>query len=152
MAFRYLIACLALATPILVHAYGAGAPQGACGDMVPQHHVDGQKGKSPYDLHISKQNIRGGEVVQLVLKGKQAKNTIRGVLVQARVGDQPIGRFIIPKNNPHIQTLDCGNGQVVSIVTTFVLFNLITNLLISCLLDLVCGLKCILYCMLMTVV
>lgn len=112
MASRFVIVLIALvAAPALVAAFSGGAPKEACGDMVPQHHVDAQKGKSPYSLLVSKKSIRSGDVVQLTLKGNTASDTFKGLLVQARVGNQLVGQFTVPANNPYIQVVDCGNGS-----------------------------------------
>lgn len=115
MAFRYFVALIVLSSPLMIHAYSKGAPVGACDDMVPQHHVDPQSTKAPYDFIISKSTIKAGDTVQITIKGKSAENKIKGLLVQARVGNQPIGKFSIPSNNPYVQTIDCGNGSFVSI-------------------------------------
>lgn len=125
MASRYVIVlAVFVATPMLVSAFSGGAPKDACGDMVPQHHVDPQKGKSPYSLLVSKKSIKAGDVVQLTLKGRTASDTFKGLLVQARVGDQLVGQFTVPSNNPYIQVVDCGNGSYVSYHTKSFLLNL----------------------------
>ncbi|XP_063702426.1 putative defense protein Hdd11 [Culicoides brevitarsis] len=111
MAFRYLTVLLVLSSSaVLINAYSKGAPKEACGDMVPQHHVDPQSTPAPYELNLSKNHIKAGETIQITLKGKEAKDKIKGLLVQARVGQTPIGKFSVPANNPHVQAINCGNG------------------------------------------
>lgn len=114
MTFRFVFALAVLAVP--VWSYSAGAPEGACGDMVPQHHVAAQTSPAPYAIAVSKQQIRSGESVQVTISGQTQKDTIKGFLVQARVGQAPVGQFDVAPTNPYIQTLNCGNGKAVSII------------------------------------
>uniref|UniRef100_A0A336KCX4 CSON005752 protein n=1 Tax=Culicoides sonorensis TaxID=179676 RepID=A0A336KCX4_CULSO len=118
MAFRYFIALLVLSAPMLIHGFSKGAPTSACDDMVPQHHVAAQTSKVPYDLVLSKNSIKAGDTIQITLKGKSAENKIKGLLVQARVGNSPVGKFSVPSNNPYAQTIDCGNGSFNTVTHT----------------------------------
>lgn len=116
MALRYITTVLlVLSSALLINAYSAGAPRGACEDMTPQHHVDGQTSPVPYQFILSKRSIRAGDTIQLTIKGKSASDKIKGLLVQARVGHSPVGMFSVPSNSPYVQTVDCGNGSHVSI-------------------------------------
>lgn len=119
MAFRFFTVLLVLSSAMLINAYSKGAPAGACEDMTPQHHVAAQTSKVPYDLILSKNAIRSGDTIQIVLKGKSATDKIKGLLVQARVGNQPIGKFSVPSNSAYVQTVDCGNGNFVSNFVSF---------------------------------
>lgn len=47
--------------------------------------------------------------------GNSAKDTIKGLLCQTRVGETPVGAFDVPPNNNYIQKLDCGNSKAVSV-------------------------------------
>lgn len=104
------IACVALPA---AWAYSAGAPSVACGDMVPQHGVAPQQSSAPYKLLLSTKSVRAGNEIQLELKGNGKGDTIKGFMVQARVGDQPVGLFKVEGNNKLVQTLNCGNGNQV---------------------------------------
>lgn len=115
MVSRYMTVLLVLSSALLINAYSKGAPAGACEDMTPQHHVDPQKSKAPYDFLLSKSSIKAGDTIQVTIKGKTANDKIKGLLVQARVGNSPIGKFSVPSNSAYVQTVDCGNGSFVSI-------------------------------------
>lgn len=97
-----------------VYSYSAGAPEGACIDMTPQHHVDPQVSVAPYKLALSSNQLRADEngSVQLKLQGNGAGDTIKGFMIQARIGDKPVGKFTV-KSKKHAQLLNCG-GQAVS--------------------------------------
>lgn len=104
------VACVALPS---AWCYSAGAPNTACGDMTPQHGVDPQQSAAPYKLLLSTNSVRSGGDVELELKGNTEGDLIKGFLVQARVGDQPIGQFKVSPNNKYAQTLSCFNGNQV---------------------------------------
>lgn len=110
--FRLLVTLALIATPVL--SYSAGAPSGACGDGVPQHHTEAQKSAAPYDIILSKNKIRSGESVQVTIKGKTPEDTFKGLLVQAKVGDTSVGKFDVAPSDKFIQLLNCGNGKGVS--------------------------------------
>ncbi|XP_055599319.1 putative defense protein Hdd11 [Uranotaenia lowii] len=113
MAARFACVLLALAMcvgPVL--SFSAGAPDTACDDMVPQHHTDPQKTPAPYQILLSKKGIKSGEGVTVTVQGNSAKDTIKGLLCQARVGNTPVGSFDVPPNNNYIQTVDCGNSKL----------------------------------------
>lgn len=110
--FRLLVTLALVATPVF--CYSAGAPSGACGDGVPQHHVEPQKSPAPYDIILSESKIRSGDTVQITIKGKGAENTFKGLLVQAKVGGTPVGKFDVTPSDKYIQLLDCGKGKAVS--------------------------------------
>lgn len=115
MAYRF--ACVLLTVALCVapaFSFSAGAPDGACGDMIPQHHTDPQKSAAPYSIGLSKKQIRSGEGVTVTVKGNSPKDTIKGLLCQARVGETPVGSFDVPPNNNYVQTLACGNSKSVS--------------------------------------
>lgn len=112
---KYFVALVAFALAVaVVQGYSSGAPAEVCGDMTPKHHVDPQKGPSPYDISINKRSVRAGESVEIRIKGKKADDLIKGLLVQARVGDTPIGKFDVSPSRQYVQTLDCGSSRSVS--------------------------------------
>ena len=127
MAIRCFLALCVLAVPVF--SFSAGAPEGACGDMVPQHHTDAQSSAAPYTITLSKNRIRAGETIEVTIKGKSAADTIKGLLVQARVGSTAVGTFDVSSSPNTLQLLDCGNSKGVSI-QLFVIFNLIYFLLL----------------------
>ena len=47
-----------LALVVAVVAYKSGAPDSACGDMVPQHGKDAQNSPSPYGIKLSSTSIK----------------------------------------------------------------------------------------------
>ncbi|XP_026288002.1 putative defense protein Hdd11 [Frankliniella occidentalis] len=88
----------------LVHGYGSGAPPDACGDMIPQHHTDPQNSASPYQIRSAKTKTPGQVIV--TIKGPE---TFKGFMVQCRVGNVPVGKFINPPSN--VKLVDCGDGK-----------------------------------------
>lgn len=97
------------------YSYSAGAPEQACGDMIPQHHVDPQESEAPYKLLLSSNQLRSdkSESVNIKIQGNEAAHTIKGFMLQARVGDEPVGKFTV-KSLKHAQLLNCSNGKGVS--------------------------------------
>jgi len=120
MFIKALIVVAAIAIPY-VTAYSAGAPDSECSSMTPRHHVDPQAaGTAPYEIILSKKNAKAGETIQVTIKGKSASDNFKGLLVQARVGETPIGTFDASPSSQHIQLLDCGNSRGVSYLQTIV--------------------------------
>lgn len=115
MALKMFAALIALGIPLMVQAYSAGAPSAECSTMMPRHHVDAQKGAAPYDVILAKNKIRSGETVKVTIKGKKNDQTFKGLIVQARVGNTPIGAFDVSPSNQYIQLLDCGSSRGVSL-------------------------------------
>lgn len=111
---RIFIALFCLGIPIMVQGYSSGAPDSECSSMTPRHKVDAQKGVSPYDIILDKKAIKAGETVLVTIKGHNNDDLIKGLLVQARVGDTPIGYFDVSPSRDYIQILNCGNGRGVS--------------------------------------
>lgn len=115
MAAKFFVVLIALGIPLLAQGYSSGAPGEECSTMTPRHHVDPQTGPSPYDITLDKRSIRAGETVTVTIKGRHNDDTIKGLLVQARVGDTPVGKFDVSPSRQYIQTLDCGSSRGVSI-------------------------------------
>ena len=111
---KFFVALLALGIPLMVQGYSSGAPAGQCGDMTPKHGVDGQRGQMPYDIILSKKSIRSGDTVDVTIKGRKNDDLFKGLMVEARVGNEPIGKFDVSQSRQYIQTLDCGNSRGVS--------------------------------------
>lgn len=113
MFSKIFVVLVAVGIP-LVQGYSSGAPAEECSTMTPRHHVDPQKGPSPYDITIDKKFIRAGESVTVTIKGRTPDDTFKGLLVQARVGETPVGVFDVTPSRQYIQTLDCGSSRAVS--------------------------------------
>lgn len=96
------------------NANSIGAPEAACFDQIPQHHVDPQSSTAPYGVHLSKTQLRSGEKTEVTIHGLKKSDTIKGFMIQARVGETPVGRWVVDKNNAYGQPLNCGNGIAVS--------------------------------------
>jgi Reeler domain len=114
MTFKLFVAIVALGIPIMVQGYSSGAPEEECETMTPRHKVDAQRGPAPYDIIFDKKSIRAGDTVTVTIRGRSNDDTIKGLLVQARVGDTPIGVFDVSPSRQYIKTLNCGNGRGVS--------------------------------------
>lgn len=112
MFARVFFAVCLIALPS-VWSYSSGAPPVACVNMTPQHGVPPQKSKAPYKLLLSTEQVSKGGEVELELKGDAADKTIKGFLVQARVGDQPVGQFKVADDDKYAQAIDCGSGKKV---------------------------------------
>lgn len=114
MFSKIFVVLVSVGIPLMVQGYSNGAPAEECSSMTPRHHVDPQKSAAPYDFIIDKKFIRAGESVTVTLKGRSNDDDFKGLLVQARVGDTPIGVFDVSPSRQFIQTLDCGSGRAVS--------------------------------------
>lgn len=53
------------------------------------------------------------EAIDVKIQGNSAGDTIKGFMIQARIGDKPIGKFVI-KAKKHSQLLNCSGGSGVS--------------------------------------
>lgn len=127
MAFVHIILSIAL---LIVPALGnsAGAPKAACVDMIPQHHVAPQASIAPYSVQTSKSKLQGGESVDITLKGNSPTDTIKGFMVQARVGDKPVGQFQISPSNQFAQAVSCDKvGVSINFYIFFFLFGCISH-------------------------
>lgn len=112
MDFKLFIALFALGIPAVVQGYSKGAPEAECGTMTPRHHVDPQSGAFPYTITLQKRAIRSGETIEVVIKGKTNEDNFKGLMVQARVGNTPIGSFDVSPTKQWLQLLDCGSVGV----------------------------------------
>lgn len=98
-----------------VSCYSGGAPESECATMTPRHHVEPQKSAFPYTINVSKNQVRAGETVEVTIKGKSADDVIKGFIVQARVGNTPIGVWDASPSASFAQIKNCGNSKSVSI-------------------------------------
>lgn len=117
MTFKLFVALVALGIP-MIHGYSGGGKQitSECSSMTPQHHVDAQRGAFPYTITLDKKLIKAGETVGITIKGKSASDNFKGLMVQARVADTPIGSFDVSPSSQYIQLVDCGNSRGVSVI------------------------------------
>lgn len=97
------------------YSYSSGAPDTACGDMVPQHHVEPQMSEPPYKLTLSNNKLRADktETINVKIQGNNVGDTIKGFMIQARIGEKPVGKFIV-KAPKYSQLLNCSGGSGVS--------------------------------------
>lgn len=81
----------------------------------PQHHVEPQQSEAPYKFLLNEHQYKAGQSVNFKIKGNGAGDTIKGFLIQARIGDKPVGKFeISPKSKKFSQLLNCSGGSGVS--------------------------------------
>nr|QTY40882.1 venom polypeptide precursor [Doratifera vulnerans] len=104
--FKYLV--LALSVAVYVECYSIGAPESACVDMVPGHGIPPQKEAPPYTITTSTKIVKAGSPMEVVITAKDPKKAIKGLLLQARQGDEPIGTFTVAPNDNFAQLLNCG--------------------------------------------
>lgn len=97
--------------------FSKGAPDSECESLTPRHHVEAQKSTFPYNIVLSKKQIRSGETITVTIKGKSADDTIKGFIAQARVGSAstPIGSFDASPSSQYAQIKNCGNSKGVSL-------------------------------------
>lgn len=117
MYSKVIFICLVAVTA--TNAYGRGAPTGACSDMIPRHPVDPQTSRAPYEVQVSKNKIRSDDTVDVTIRGLKPSDTIKGFMVQARVGETPVGIWLVNKNHAYAQTLSCGSGNDVSLLVSY---------------------------------
>lgn len=98
-----------------VSCYSAGAPESECSTMTPRHKVEAQRSAFPYTINLSKRQVRAGETVEVTVKGKTADDVIKGFIVQARVGDTPVGVWDASPSAAYAQLVNCGNSKSVCI-------------------------------------
>lgn len=58
-------------------------------------------------------NADANESINVKIQGNGAGDTIKGFMIQARIGDKPIGKFTV-KSKKHAQLLNCLGGSGVS--------------------------------------
>ncbi|XP_073941502.1 reeler domain-containing lethal (2) 34Fc [Choristoneura fumiferana] len=108
MWFTYLV--VVVSAVAFADAYSAGAPEGACQDMIPRHPVAPQKSPAPYTITTSTKVVKAGTPMEVVISGKGPSNTMRGLLLQARQGDKIVGKFTLPPNDRFAQLINCGES------------------------------------------
>ncbi|VEN39079.1 unnamed protein product [Callosobruchus maculatus] len=90
------------------YGYSAGAPESVCEDMLPKHPVDAQKTKMPYKISVSKNQVKGGDAVDITIGGK----TFKGFFLQVRDDKgKPVGEFQIPANDKYAKSVNCHNSK-----------------------------------------
>lgn len=115
LTFKCLLVLSMVITPIFCYSAGAPETPEACIDLTPKHGVNAQPlSTSPYSIVVSKSSLRAGEKIEVTLRGNSAKDTLKGFILQARVGNSIYGHWEVAPNDSHVQTLSCGNLQNVS--------------------------------------
>ena len=117
MEFKVIVMLVAvISSASCVLGFSKGAPDSECESMTPRHHVEAQKSAFPYNIVLSKKQIRSGETITVTIKGKSADDTIKGFIAQARVGSAstPIGSFDASPSSQYAQIKNCGNSKGVS--------------------------------------
>ncbi|XP_041970353.1 putative defense protein Hdd11-like [Aricia agestis] len=106
------IACafMVVALAVYAEAYSEGAPTSACKDMIPRHPVEPKKTPAPYIVTTNTKVVKAGTPLEVTISGKTPKDTIKGLMLQARVGDQPVGTFKLAPNEQLVQLLKCSNA------------------------------------------
>lgn len=74
-----------------------------------------QASEAPYKLILSKNQLSSdqNESVDVKIQGNGAGDTIKGFMIQARIGDKPVGKFVV-KSKKHAQLLNCDGESGVS--------------------------------------
>ncbi|XP_072389173.1 putative defense protein 3 [Diabrotica undecimpunctata] len=88
------------------HAYSTGAPLEVCDDMTPKHPFNPQASEIPYKFGLSKNEVKGGEQVEITISG-----LFKGLLLEVREGDKAVGEWVVADNDPDFQTLNCHNNK-----------------------------------------
>lgn len=110
-AARFLLyVAVAIAASGAAQAFKSGAPDGACADMIPQHHVPAQTSAAPYTLAVAKHDGH----FDLTIAGKSAENVIKGFLVQAKQNGQLVGQFVVDDADKYAHYVSCERKQRVS--------------------------------------
>ncbi|XP_050675502.1 putative defense protein Hdd11-like [Leptidea sinapis] len=107
MMFKYI--CIALALALGSEAYPWGAPTSACKDMIPRHNTEPQEMPAPYVVTTSSKVVKAGEQIQVTVSGMSPSDTVKGLMMQARAGEKPVGTFNIEDSNPVVQLMKCEN-------------------------------------------
>ncbi|VVC99469.1 unnamed protein product [Leptidea sinapis] len=97
MMFKYI--CIALALALGSEAYPWGAPTSACKDMIPRHNAEPQEMPAPYVVTTSSKVVKAGEQIQVTVSGMSPSDTVKGLMMQARAGEKPVGTFNIEDSN-----------------------------------------------------
>lgn len=117
MLFRVFVTIALVCAIPSAYSYSSGAPEQACGDMIPRHQVAPQTSEAPYKLTLSNDKLTASSDEKITIKvhGNSGGNTIKGFMIQARIGDKPVGKFEVPiKSKKHVQLLNCSGGSGVS--------------------------------------
>nr|P0C963.1 RecName: Full=Putative defense protein 2; Short=DFP-2; Flags: Precursor [Antheraea mylitta] len=92
----------------LTSAYPTGAPTSACFDMIPGHFASPQSEPAPYIITTPVSAVKAGDSIEVTISGKTAKDTMRGILLEARQGDKIVGTWTVKPNDNFSQLLNCG--------------------------------------------
>ncbi|CAB3231257.1 unnamed protein product [Arctia plantaginis] len=76
--------------------------------MIPQHGVSARSSVAPYTITTSTKTVKSGTPMEVVITGKSSSDIMRGMLMQARYGDEIVGTFTLNPNERFAQLIDCG--------------------------------------------
>lgn len=92
-----------------VTGFSTGAPKEVCDDLTPQHNTEAQTKTFPYKIKPSANRIKPSEKVNVTITGN-GRETFKGFIIQARVGDTAFGTF---QEHPEAKLIDCHRGRKV---------------------------------------
>lgn len=116
MTTHYLLAlCVLVTVAPNTWAFRNGAPAGACESLFPQHGVASKTSAAPYQLTLDRKCIPSGGSALISIQGNTAQDKFKGFIMQARIGDTPIGQFELDPSRKTAQTLNCGASRMVSV-------------------------------------
>uniref|UniRef100_A0A146L3C7 Putative defense protein 3 n=1 Tax=Lygus hesperus TaxID=30085 RepID=A0A146L3C7_LYGHE len=82
-----------------------------CDSMEVGHGWPAQNSPSPYTIALSNTKVAPGETITVTIASIDEKEPFRGLVVQGRCGDKPVGSFIestLPEGSKYT---DCGTGK-----------------------------------------
>lgn len=83
-----------------------GVPSSACIDGIPRHFIyPVQSTPAPYDIIVEKREDERS--LKVTIKGKTARDTIKGFLIQAKIGKEYVGQFELLPGDDFSQIIDC---------------------------------------------
>nr|Q0Q029.1 RecName: Full=Putative defense protein 1; Short=DFP-1; Flags: Precursor [Antheraea mylitta]ABG72705.1 putative defense protein [Antheraea mylitta] len=106
MMFAYIVAVVSALA--LTSAFPTGAPRSACFDMIPGHFANPKLEPAPYTITTPISAVKGGNSVEVTISGKTPEDTMRGILLEARQGDNIVGTWTVPPGDDFSQPMNCG--------------------------------------------
>ncbi|XP_032530142.2 putative defense protein Hdd11-like isoform X2 [Danaus plexippus] len=107
MFFSFFVTILAVVA--YTEGFSHGAPESACRDLMPRHQDHKpQTSPPPYAITTSVRELKAGDSLRVTVEGKTPANLIRGIMLQARAGDDIVGLFKLDPNDSFSQLMNCG--------------------------------------------
>nr|Q0Q028.1 RecName: Full=Putative defense protein 3; Short=DFP-3; Flags: Precursor [Antheraea mylitta]ABG72706.1 putative defense protein [Antheraea mylitta] len=104
MMFAYIVAVVSALA--LTSAYPTGAPSSTCVSMRPGHLADPQPLPAPYTISTPVNTMKAGDSIEVTISGNTPDDFFRGILLQARQGDNIVGKWTV--KDDFSKLLDCG--------------------------------------------